>query len=309
MAQAMTRPLATVSVDVDPIDLHLLGYGVKGLAPDPLAYTVSLPRLVELFGRHGVRATFFVVGRDAAANAPALRALEDAGHEVASHSQTHPMPFVRVPRSALDRELRESRECLEAATGRPVTGFRAPNWDISARAVASLVRTGYRYDASCLATPLLIPVRLLLVMKAEDPRTALRMRPWPPSLQRQPYLWNVGEDSIFEFPVSVTPRTGFPIYHTTRYMMSDASFTRHVEGFARRGEPLFYPLHAVDALGLKEDRVDERLARHPGLEHRLEYKLALLDRSMAEIAKRFEPVTYREHLERLGRAAGRSVPE
>src|SRR5262245_5126485 len=73
----VTRPLATVSVDVDPVDLHLLGYGVGGLPPDPLAYDTALPRLVELFARTGIHATFFVVGRDAAAYAAALRALED----------------------------------------------------------------------------------------------------------------------------------------------------------------------------------------------------------------------------------------
>ncbi|HYM81816.1 MAG TPA: polysaccharide deacetylase family protein [Candidatus Limnocylindria bacterium] len=300
----MTRPLATVSVDVDPVDLHLLGYGIGGLAPDPLVYTASLPRLVERFNRTGVRATFFVVGRDAAAHAPALRALEDAGHEVASHSHSHPMPFVRVPRSRLDAELLESRRQLEDATGRPVIGFRAPNWDVSARAVASLVRAGYRYDASGFPTLLQIPARALLVMKAQDPRTALRMRPWPFTLRRQPFRWRVGGDEVYEFPISVTRWLGFPIYHTTRYLLPERLFIRHLDDFARRGQALFYPLHGVDALGLKEDRVDERLSRHPGMEHSLAHKLALLERSLAAIAERFEAITYREHLARLEAAEG-----
>ena len=296
------RPLATVSVDVDPVDLHLLGYGVGGLAPDPLAYTTALPRLVECFARAGVHATFFVVGRDAATYASALRALEDTGHEVASHSHMHPMPFVRVPRSALDHELQESKRVLEEATGRPVIGFRAPNWDVSGRAVASLAKAGYRYDASGFPTILQIPVRALLVLKASDPRTALRMRPWPFTLNRQPFRWRVGDDEVFQFPISVTPRLGFPIYHTTRYLLPEGRFLRHLDGFAKRGEALFYPLHAVDALGLREDRVDARLGRHPGMEHPLAYKLDLLERSLRAITERFESVTYREHLGRLDAA-------
>jgi hypothetical protein len=247
-----------------------------------------------------VRATFFVVGRDAVAYAGALRALEEAGHEVASHSHRHPMPFVRVPRSHLDYELQLSKEALEAATGRTVIGFRAPNWDVGPRAVASLAKAGYLYDASGFPTLLQIPVRALLVFKASDPRTALRMRPWPFTLQRQPFRWRVGDDEVFQFPISVTPRLGFPIYHTTRYLLSTRRFLHHLDGFARRGEALFYPLHAVDALGLKEDRVDARLARHPGMEHALAYKLELLESSLRAITERFESVTYREHLTRLG---------
>jgi hypothetical protein len=55
----------------------------------------------------------------------------------------------------------------------------------------------------------------------------------------------------------------------------------------------------VDALGQKEDQVDERLSRHPGMEHALDFKLDLLDRTLRAIAERFEPVTYREQLARL----------
>src|SRR4029079_19633928 len=65
----VTRPVALVSVDVDPVDLHLVGYGYRSLPPDPLVYTTALPRLLDCFGRCGVRATFFVVARDAPAHA------------------------------------------------------------------------------------------------------------------------------------------------------------------------------------------------------------------------------------------------
>jgi peptidoglycan/xylan/chitin deacetylase (PgdA/CDA1 family) len=142
------KPPATVSVDVDPVDLHLLGYGVRDLPPDPLVYTLALPRLAELFASVGVRATFFVLGRDAPVHADALRALQSMGHEIASHSLDHPMPFVRVPRSRLTHQLVESRRLIEAACGGQVVGFRAPNWDVSPRAVLSLSEAGYLYDAS-----------------------------------------------------------------------------------------------------------------------------------------------------------------
>lgn len=295
----MSRLTATVSVDVDPVDLHLLGYGFTGLPPDHVVYTAALPRLAEVFARARIHATFFVVGRDAATHAPALRALAAASHEIASHSLSHPMPFVRVPRSRLRHELLESRRLLGAAAGGEIVGFRAPNWDISPRAVITLAECGYRYDASAFPTLLQIPARLLLALKAGDPRVLVRMRPWPFTLRRHPFRWRDDGCEVWQFPISVTPRLGFPVYHTARYLLSERRFLGHLDGFVRRGETLFYPVHAVDALGLVEDRVDARLARHPGMEHPLGRKLALLESSLAAIAARFEPITYREQIVRL----------
>jgi peptidoglycan/xylan/chitin deacetylase (PgdA/CDA1 family) len=290
----MSKPFATVSVDVDPVDLHLLGYGFEGIPPDPLVYTHALPRLAEVFGRHGVRATFFVVGRDAPQHPEILRELEDAGHEIASHSLDHPMPFVRVAMSKLRHQLAESRRVLSGLLKNPPIGLRAPNWDVSPRAHAPLVEAGYRYDASGFPSAFQVPVRLLLTAKSTNPRKTFRMRPWPWTFERQPYIWrNAGKDLI-EFPISVSPVIRFPIYHTSRYLLSERIYRSHLDGFVRRNEMFFYTMHGVDALGLKEDCVNPRLARHPGLEHTLAYKLDLISRSVAEIAARFTCVPYRD---------------
>jgi hypothetical protein len=292
------RPAATISVDVDPVDLHLLGYGYRGLPPDPSVYTLALPRLADLFGRLGVRATFFVLGRDAPEHADVLRSLHSMGHEIASHSLDHPMPFVRVPRSHLTHQLVESRRLIEAACGAEVVGFRAPNWDVSPRAVLSLSEAGYLYDASAYPSLLLGLARGLLALKAEDPRAALRMRPWPWTLRRRPFMWRVGDREVFQFPISVSRWLRFPLYHTTRYLLPEWWFLRQLDAIARRGDALFYPLHGVDVLGLTEDSVDPRLARHPGMKEPLAAKLALLETSLRAIVERFEPMTYREQLAR-----------
>lgn len=294
----MSRPCATVSVDVDPVDLHLVGYGYEGLPPDPLVYERALPRLAELFARHRVRATLFVVGRDAAAHGGVLRRMEDAGHEIASHSLDHPMPFVRVPMSRLRHQLTESKRLLDAACARPVIGFRAPNWDVSPRALAPLAEAGYRYDASGFPSLFQVPVRLLLVLKSDDKRKTFRMRPWPWTLRRRPFRWGGPGHEMVQFPISVSRWVRFPLYHTTMYLTGQRYLERQLDGFVRRRETFFYPLHAVDALGLREDGVDARLARHPGLEHALDRKLAILDERLAAISARFECVPYRDLLER-----------
>lgn len=288
-----------MSVDVDPVDLHLLGYGHRVDGPDGRVYTHALPRLLERFDRARIRATFFVVARDAPAHGRALAALKAAGHEVASHSLTHPMPFLKLPREELAREVGESRRRLEAAVGGPVLGFRAPNWDMGPRALAALAEAGYRYDASAFATPLQLAARMLLAWKGRDRRALTSMKLLPFTMARKPFRWRNGGREIVEFPVSTSPWLRLPVYHTARYFLGSRRFRRQLAGFARRGEPLFYPLHAVDALGLADDAVDRRLARHPGMDRALSHKLQLLDETLDAIAERFEVLPYRDLLPRM----------
>jgi len=286
------RPVATVSVDVDPVDLHLIGYGHRGLPADALAYTLGLPRLLEAFARAQVRATLFVVARDAAAHAPLLRAAAEAGHEIASHSLTHPMALASLPEERMHEELVGSRDLLEAACGTSMIGFRSPNYDMNGRTLKRLAAAGYRYDASGYPTPFLLPARLLLALKSADPAAVFNLKLWPFTWRRTPHR----RGPLVEFPVSVTPGIRFPFYHTARYVLSESRFHGMLDGFARRGEPLSYVVHAVDLLGLAEDRVDARLAPHPGMDRPLREKIALLDRSLAAIAAAFEPLPFRDRL-------------
>jgi len=280
------RPIAALSVDLDSVKTHLDGYRIQADGPDRLV-DVAVDRLLGLFRDRSVRATFFVVARDVAAGPQWLGAIRAEGHEIASHSVDHPMGFSRLPSDLLRRELAESRLAIEARVGGPVLGFRCPNWDVSARVLALARRAGYRYDASLLPTPLLIPARLLLAVKSGSPGSLVQQPLWPTSLRRLPRVVSTPAGSIAEVPVSVTPWTRWPIYHTVRYRTSDHRFARLLDGFVRRGEPLSYPLHAIDVTGIDEDALDPRLARHPGAALPLAAKIDLMGRTLDLIAERF----------------------
>ena len=292
----MNRPLATISVDIDPIDMHLAGYGHRSLPPDPLVYTVALPRLLELFERCGVSATLFVVARDATAHRATLCAALDAGHEIASHSLTHPLGLASMSPEALKREFAESRWLLEETSGAPVVGFRSPQFDMDARALEFLAEAGYAYDASACPTPMLISTRIAMALKGRRAPGALRLKILPFTWNRAPHLHRAGCRSIHEFPLSVTPIDRFPLHHSLRYRMTDGRCLRLLDGFARRGEPISYLLHAADVLGLEEDHVDTRLAGYSGMNRTLTAKLALLERTLRAIVARFETRPFRDRL-------------
>lgn len=292
----MTRPTATVSVDVDPVDLHLVSYGVRSLPPDPLVFANALPRLLELFERCGVSATLFVVARDATAHRGVLARAVEAGHEVASHSLTHPIGLASMPGEAMRREFVESRWLLEETTGEPVVGFRSPQFDMNARALDLLAEAGYAYDASACPTPMLISTRLVQAVRSRVSPNVARLGILPFSWRRAPHRRRAGTRSLQEFPLSVTPLERFPLHHSLRYRMTDGRFDRLLGGFARRGETVTYLIHAVDALGFTEDRVDARFAGYSGMNRPLADKLALLERTLSAIVSRFEPRPFRDRL-------------
>ncbi|MBI3885554.1 MAG: polysaccharide deacetylase family protein [Opitutae bacterium] len=90
--------------------------------PDP----DDTPRLLALLAADGARATFFVVGEKAARHPGLVRAIIAGGHEVALHTQTHPLAtFWCASAARVGRELDAAREVLRAAGVRP-TRFRPP---------------------------------------------------------------------------------------------------------------------------------------------------------------------------------------
>ena len=120
-----------------------------------------LPRFAELFDRHGVRATFFVVGRDLEEDPEGRRLLEQlaaAGHELANHSYAHPYELTRLPAGAHRRGDRSRpRARSPPAPGRAPVGFRAPGYETSAEVIDLLVERGYAYDSSAFPAGPVLP--------------------------------------------------------------------------------------------------------------------------------------------------------
>ncbi|HXI26878.1 MAG TPA: XrtA system polysaccharide deacetylase [Vicinamibacterales bacterium] len=104
-------------------------------------------RILDLLAEHDVHATFFVLGWVADREPALVREIAARGHEVASHGYGHELIYAQ---SADDfkEDIRRARGTLESLTGRPVLGYRAPNFSITGGALAILKEEGYVYDAS-----------------------------------------------------------------------------------------------------------------------------------------------------------------
>src|SRR6202011_35496 len=74
-------------------------------------------RVLEPVPAEGVKATFFMVGRQARAFPDMVRKVYNEGHTVASHSQNHPRIFTRLPMAAAEKEIDQGRESVAGALG------------------------------------------------------------------------------------------------------------------------------------------------------------------------------------------------
>ena len=105
--------------------------------PDPL----WTPRIAEALAARNVRSTFFLVGRRAHAHPSAVRAITEAGHEIASHGWSHRNLWFCSPRRTEDEVVR-TQERLGELTGRAPRFFRPPWGMVNASLFSVLRRAG-----------------------------------------------------------------------------------------------------------------------------------------------------------------------
>jgi len=107
-------------------------------------------RLLDRLGAAGSAATFFVLGWVAERHPSLIRAIRNAGHEIASHGYGHQVLTALTPEQ-FRVDVRRSKAILEDVSGEPVRGYRAPSFTIMEEtlwALRILVEEGYAYDSS-----------------------------------------------------------------------------------------------------------------------------------------------------------------
>jgi peptidoglycan-N-acetylglucosamine deacetylase len=82
-------------------------------------------RLLEVLARHGVKATFFLIGRYVHSRPAIARQIAEAGHAIGNHTYSHPnLVFTSLQR--LRRELQICERVLTETIGDHARLFRAP---------------------------------------------------------------------------------------------------------------------------------------------------------------------------------------
>jgi len=107
-------------------------------------------RVLGVLAQYGVKGTFFMQGMVARKFPNLVREIDSLGHEVQSHGYSH-RPVNSMTPAEFKAELTKTSRLIEDVTGKPVTGFRAPDFSIDSRtfwAFDVMRECGILYDSS-----------------------------------------------------------------------------------------------------------------------------------------------------------------
>ena len=183
----------------------------------------GMPRLLDLYDKYGVKATFFYTGHVVKLYPQVVKMAYERGHEVGSHGLSHEVSkaFDVLPPEEQLSHLKQSKQILEDIVGDEVVSFRAPAARVDKGFPEILHEAGFRVDSSVSSQ------RLDMMFSFG----ALKKLHWL-TAPRQAYftqndnIFKKGESDVLEVPISAF---GFPYIGTfMRIAPALNRMTRHV---------------------------------------------------------------------------------
>ncbi len=334
------RSLGSLQVDVDELWVYYESIGLP-VPPDapPLVYRQGIPRLLDLFDRYGIRATFFVCGRDLPAQAEILREMIRRGHEVANHSAMHRNGFARLSPEEKRADIAATGTAIAEAAGVAPVGFKSPGFSFHPNQLPVLGELGYVYDSSLLPTfyaPLLRWLQRILSKGHVDPthygRAAYGMAPLTPYRPdpERPYRrdrgvgeWKNGrvrDQTVpllshspspaprclpWEAPVTTMPLTRLPMHSTFVLASGRPLFDVGLALAKARQVPINYLLHAADVV----DAVpDPALGFYAFLTQSWEAKRSLYEHMLRAVSAAYRLAPTAEFVREFLRCSGEAMP-
>ncbi len=275
---------AAINVDIDSLHLYYRIHGLDEAAATNAVWERGVVRFAELFDELGVKATFFVVASDLLRWPAARQIAKDlvaAGHELGSHSFTHPYDLVRLHDRAIADELDRATEVLAEVRGSPPAGFRAPGYTMTPHVLRMLAERGYSYDSSIFPCPPYYLAKLAvlgsMLLRGKKSHSIVG----PPSVMWEDRLPS-RKEGLVELPVTVLPGVRFPVIGTSLLMLEQLGF-RAIRPLLRKVPFVNLELHGIDLCDLEADQIDKALLKQPDLRVPLDKKLALFRTVFSEL--------------------------
>ena len=168
----------------------------------------GMPRLLDLYEKYGVKATFFYTGHIARLYPEVVKMAYKRGHEVGSHGLTHEVSkaFDVMPPEEQLSHLKQSKQILEDIIGEEVVSFRAPAARVDKTFPKVLQEAGFKVDSSVSSQRMDMMFSFGALKKLHwltAPRKAYFTQP--------DNIFRKGESGILEAPISAF---GFPYIGT-----------------------------------------------------------------------------------------------
>ena len=305
----MSKPLASLSLDLDNQWSYMKTHGDAGWESFPSYLDVVVPRVLNFLQESDQKITFFIVGQDAALekNHAALASISAAGHEIGNHSFHHEPWLHLYTEQQIEDEIAQAETAIERATSQRPTGFRGPGFSCSETLLSVLKRRGYQYDCSTFPTYLGPLARAFyfatakLTPEEREKRKGLFGKFSEGFRPLKPYQWQLREGALTEIPVTTLPLFKVPIHIS--YILYLSSYSKFVAKLyfqialklckLTKTQPSIL-LHPLDFLGC--DDVQE-LAFFPGMQMRGEVKVQIVREMINLMKNEFTTVNMKQHAE------------
>jgi len=303
----MTKPVASLSLDLDNKWSYLKTHGDSGWDQYPSYLDTVVPRFLKVLYDRNLKMTVFVVGQDAAReeNFESLASISAAGHEIGNHSFNHEPWLHLYSEQQLVSEMAQTEDHLERVTGQCPVGFRGPGFSFCELLLKILIRRGYKYDCSTFPTYLgplarlyyFMSTRLTEEQRAERKQLFGRFSEGFRPLK--PFTWSFPEGSLIEIPVTTMPIFKVPIHAS--YILYLAQFSRITALTYWRssltmcrlaGVAPSLLLHPLDFMGGDDD---SDLAFFPAMKQPAEPKVELVAEMIDLMSRHFEIVPMKDH--------------
>ena len=265
----------SVGVDVDALKYYFQIHGLEPSNAPDAAWSLGVPRFLDLFRQVGCFATFYCVASDMddeIAQAT-IKDIVAEGHEVGNHTLDHHYSLTELSSADIYDQVATSRVKLERYSDSSVVGFRAPGYHLNGTVLRAVKASGHRYDTSVFpCVPYYIAKAGILGLMQIQGRDSKSLLGHPQCLlaPRRPYLASlenpyqaVREDGFDEFPISVLG--GVPLIGTAFTAMGRLASTEVAAAAMRWHSHLTLEFHAADLLSLDEDGLPPQLSVQPDL--------------------------------------------
>ncbi|MEM9317530.1 MAG: polysaccharide deacetylase family protein [Pseudomonadota bacterium] len=123
--QSIARPLAAQTTVPLILTRATHGRAEVALTFDDGPHPTLTPQLLDILAAYGARATFYVIGRNAARYPEILRRMAAEGHEIGNHTWSHPSLY-GVSDGGVLAEIDRTNDAVRAAVGFDPQSIRPP---------------------------------------------------------------------------------------------------------------------------------------------------------------------------------------
>jgi len=244
-----------MTVDVDSWSSLLRFYSVDhdpSAADHKVDVMDGILRLLKLFEKHKIKATFFIPGEVALKFTSAVEKISRSDHEVACHGLAHEKNECLLDKASQKQRIEEATRIIEEKNGSQPRGFRAPCLKMNETTLEILEEFEYIYDSSIV--PTFVPGYYgspLSPLKPYNPSWA--------SMQKK------GSRKLLEIPVSVNPLIPLPLSAAWMRNLGSSWVKFGIKTNFALGNPVVLYVHPRDVVSLpKVDGVPWHLYRNVG---------------------------------------------